>query len=221
MEILEILNESSDQLLPEDLDFFETELATGGYEDSYRAKCMEKIKKLRKWNKGDISERITVTDKTGKVKPAPKGLVLGMMDVLPENEKEALPKLSVAELIKAELFSIRERSDYKSSFKDYVKNKKEIDEDFIDKNYSIFDTWEIDAIVSVKQLSEDFLEKYFGAVDHDKLARYQQFSEGFFMKHFAQLNAETVLIYGKNEWRKKENRSKQLDVFLRLKGVKY
>ena len=129
--------------------------------------------------------------------------------------------MTLVELIKSELFSLRERSDYKSSFKDYVKNKKEIDEEFIDKNYSIFDTWEIDAIVSVKQLSEDFLEKYFGAVDHDKLARYQQFSEGFFMKHFAQLNAETVLIYGKNEWRKKENRSKQLDVFLRLKGVKF
>ena len=221
MEVLKILNESSGQLLPEDLDFFETELATGGYEDSYRAKCMEKIKKLRKWNKGDIAERITVADNTGKEKPTPKGLVLGMMDVLPENEKEALPQMTLVELIKSELFSLRERSDYKSSFKDYVKNKKEIDEEFIDKNYSIFDTWEIDAIVSVKQLSEDFLEKYFGAVDHDKLARYQQFSEGFFMKHFAQLNAETVLIYGKNEWRKKENRSKQLDVFLRLKGVKF
>lgn len=221
MEVLKILEESSEQLLPEDLDFFETELATGGYDDSYRAKCMEKIKQLRRWNQEDKSFISNEYDNMVKEKPAPKGLVLGMREVLPENQVEALPKLSLVELIKSELFSLRERSDYKSSFKDYVKNKQEIDEEFIDKNYSIFDTWEIDAIVSVKQLSEDFLEKYFGAVDHEKLARYQQFSEGFFMKHFAQLNAETVLLHGKNEWRKKENRSKQLDVFLRLKGVKF
>jgi hypothetical protein len=34
------------------------------------------------------------------------------------------------------------------------------------------------------------------------------------------MDATIVLQHGKNEWRKKENRSKQLDVFLRLKGVK-
>ena len=55
---------------------------------------------------------------------------------------------------------------------------------------------------------------------YDKIARYQLFSEGFFMKHYAQLDVNIVLGHGKNEWRKKENRSKQLDVFLRLKGVK-
>ena len=72
----------------------------------------------------------------------------------------------------------------------------------------------------MKQLGEPFLEKYFGALDHDKIARYQLFSEAFFMKHYAQMDATIVLQHGKNEWRKKENRSKQLDVFLRLKGVK-
>ena len=69
-------------------------------------------------------------------------------------------------------------------------------------------------------MGEDFIEKYFGALDHDKIARYQQFSEVFFMKHFSQMDYTIVLEHGKNEWRKKENRSKQLDVFLRLKGVK-
>ena len=69
-------------------------------------------------------------------------------------------------------------------------------------------------------MGEPFLEKYFGALDHDKIARYQLFSEAFFMKHYSQMDATIVLQHGKNEWRKKENRSKQLDVFLRLKGVK-
>jgi hypothetical protein len=40
------------------------------------------------------------------------------------------------------------------------------------------------------------------------------------MKHYSQMDATIVLTKGKNEWRKKEKRSKQLDVFLRLKGVK-
>lgn len=34
------------------------------------------------------------------------------------------------------------------------------------------------------------------------------------------MDAEIVLTKGKNDWRKKGNRSSQLDVFLRLKGVK-
>lgn len=69
-------------------------------------------------------------------------------------------------------------------------------------------------------MGESFLEKYFGALDPDKVARYQEFSEQFFMKHFSQLDAVAVLAHGKNEWRKKDKRSKQLDVFLRLKGIK-
>ena len=39
------------------------------------------------------------------------------------------------------------------------------------------------------------------------------------MKHFNDLNYNTVLQKGVNEWRKKANRSNKLDVFLRLKGV--
>ncbi|MCR5783783.1 MAG: hypothetical protein K6G90_13735 [Clostridia bacterium] len=94
-----------------------------------------------------------------------------------------------------------------------------MDADFVDKHLSYFKPWELDAIISVKQMPEEFLEKYFGVLDHAKIARYQQFSESFFIKHFSQLDTEIVLRYGKNPWRKKENRSKQLDVFLRIKGV--
>ena len=72
----------------------------------------------------------------------------------------------------------------------------------------------------VMPLSEDFLDKYFSSLDADKIAHYQLFSEKFFIRHYAQMDAEIVLTKGKNEWRKKENRSSQLDVFLRLKGVK-
>jgi hypothetical protein len=75
-------------------------------------------------------------------------------------------------------------------------------------------------MLTIIPLEEGFLEKYFGALDKDKISRYQCFSEGFFIKHYSQLDATVVLTKSKNEWRKKENRSKRLDVFLRLKGVK-
>ena len=123
-------------------------------------------------------------------------------------------------MIFKDVTAMREVSSYKTNFKKYVAEKTEIDADFVDTHYSFFQPWELDAIISVKQMGEDFIEKYFGALDHDKIARYQQFSEVFFMKHFSQMDYTIVLEHGKNEWRKKENRSKQLDVFLRLKGVK-
>ena len=119
-----------------------------------------------------------------------------------------------------EIKKIRGGREYRHDFKEYVKKTSEINGEFIDKNYSFFMPWEIDAIVSVKELEEEFLEKYFGALDKKKIARYQRFSESFFMKHFSQMDATIVLAKGKNEWRKKEKRSSQLDVFLRLKGVK-
>ena len=115
---------------------------------------------------------------------------------------------------------IRERDDYKKEFKRFVKNSSVIDSGFLDAHFSRFKPWEMGAILSLKPLDEAFLEKYFGALDHDKIARYQIFSEHFFMKHFAQLNPDIVLAHGKNSWRVKERRSRQLDVFLRLKGIK-
>jgi len=72
----------------------------------------------------------------------------------------------------------------------------------------------------IKQVDESFLEKYFCSLDPKKISRYQKFSESFFMHHFNQLDADLILKRGLNEWCAKENRSKQLDVFLRLKGVK-
>ena len=48
MEILEILKNSKDEIYLEDLDFFETELATGNYAESYISECKEQIEIVRK-----------------------------------------------------------------------------------------------------------------------------------------------------------------------------
>lgn len=222
MDILKILEESGKELYPEDLEFFEAELATGGHYDAiYRAKCTSKIKELRAWmSSSSEPEKPKNSSSEAKKKAPDKGIYKSIGDIAPKAANPTAAALSPAELIASELDALRKKDSYKSAFKSYISNKEEIDADFIDLHYSLFKPWELDAIISVKQMPEDFLEKYFGALDHDKIARYQQFSEAFFMKHYSQMDADIVLNHGKNEWRKKENRSKQLDVFLRLKGVK-
>ena len=215
MDILEILNKSGRDLYPEDLDFFETELATGGpYSEEYKSECRALIVKLRNWQKEDDDACDSSTPQGKK-----KGVEVDITDLAP---KEANPLMDMPQdqLLFMDIAKMRDDSSYKTNFKNRIQNADFVDADFIEKHFSFFKEWELNAILSVKQLGEPFLEKYFGALEHDKIARYQLFSEAFFMKHFSQLDYTIVLQHGKNEWRKKENRSKQLDVFLRLKGVK-
>ena len=215
MDILEILKKSGKDLYPEDLDFFETELATGGhYNAAYQAECRTLIKQIRNWQKTPTPAEDTAT---------PKGKVKGIeLDISKGAPKEANPAMELPQdqRLFMDITKMRDEASYKTKFKKRIQVADFVDAAFIEKHFAFFKEWELNAILSVKQLGEPFLEKYFGALDHDKVARYQLFSESFFMKHFAQLDATIVLQHGKNEWRKKENRSKQLDVFLRLKGVK-
>ena len=220
MDILKILENSGKDLYLEDLDFFETELATGGhYDAAYQAQCRSKIKELRAWLSEDATENEKTQNKK-KNEKAPAGIVVGIGELAPKDSNPVAASLTPEQMIFKDITAMREVSSYKTNFKKYVAKKTEIDPAFVDKHYSFFQPWELDAIISVKQMGEEFIEKYFGALDHDKISRYQQFSEAFFMKHFSQMDYTIVLEHGKNEWRKKENRSKQLDVFLRLKGVK-
>ncbi len=219
MDILNILENSKNELYIEDLDFFETELATGEYDEAYVAQCKELIVKIRNWISGGEAKSSTTSPPSQQQK-APKGLIVGIGDIAPKTANPVAQSMKPEDIIFSEISALRENNSYKTDFKRYIKNKAEIDAAFIEKYFSFFKPWELDAIISVKQMGEEFLEKYFGALNHDKIARYQLFSEAFFLKHYSQLDVDVVLEHGKNEWRKKENRSKQLDVFLRLKGVK-
>ena len=215
MDILEILKKSGKDLYPEDLDFFETELATGGhYDAAYQAECRALMKQIRNWKKASAP-----SDDPAKAKGKSGGIEMDISKVAP---KEANPFMDMPQdqRLFLDITKMRDDSSYKTKFKKRIQEADFVDAAFIEKHFAFFKEWELNAILSVKQLGEPFLEKYFGALDHDKIARYQLFSEAFFMKHYAQMDATIVLQHGKNEWRKKENRSKQLDVFLRLKGVK-
>ena len=207
MQVLEILKNSG-----KDLAFFEAELDTGDYTREYIDQCKDLIAEIRKWKKQAAKQSVQ------DVIPAnilvdPDKLVPGV------KPKEKTPQERLAEFTHA-LQQMRTAGNYKTRFKQYLADHTEIDETFIDQHIALFQPTELESIVMTMPLSEDFLDKYFASLDVDKIARYQLFSEKFFIRHYAQMDAEIVLTKGKNEWRKKENRSSQLDVFLRLKGVK-
>ncbi len=222
MDILKILEDSGNDLYPEDLDFFETELdVCEDFDPDYISKCKSIIYSLRRWMYGneDVAQEETSANGSNR-KKLDTGISVSISDLAPKEANPVLASLSSAEIIRMEIISLRELKSYKTEFKKYVGQKEEIDAQFVDAHYSMFRPWELNAIISLKQMPEEFLEKYFGALDHDKIARYQKFSEGFFMKHYSQMDPEVVLKHGKNEWRKKESMSKQLEVFLRLKGIR-
>lgn len=212
MQVMEILKNSVKDLYPEDLAFFEAELDTGDYTREYIDQCKDLIAEIRKWKKQAANQSVQDVIPSN-ILVDPDKLVPGV------KPKEKTPQERLAEFTHA-LQQMRTAGNYKTRFKQYLADHTEIDETFIDQHIALFQPTELESIVMTMPLSEDFLDKYFASLDADKIARYQLFSEKFFIRHYVQMDAEIVLTKGKNEWRKKENRSSQLDVFLRLKGVK-
>ena len=212
MQVLEILKKNGTELYPEDLAFFEAELDTGDYPPEYIDQCKNLIAEIRNQKKQAAKPKVQDVIPSN-ILVDPDKLVPGV------KPKEKTPQERLAEFTHA-LQQMRTAGNYKTHFKQYLADHTEIDETFIDQHIALFQPTELESIVMTMPLSEDFLDKYFASLDADKIARYQLFSEKFFIRHYAQMDAEIVLTKGKNEWRKKENRSSQLDVFLRLKGVK-
>ena len=212
MQVLEILKKNGAELYPEDLAFFEAELDTGDYPLEYIDQCKDLIAEIRNQKKQAAKPKVQDV--------IPPNILVDPDKLVPgAKPKEKTPQERLNELTHA-LNQMRTATNYKTRFKQYLANHPEIDEGFIDQNIAVFQPGELESILMVMPLSEDFLDKYFSSLDADKIARYQLFSEKFFIRHYAQMDAEIVLTKGKNDWRKKENRSTQLDVFLRLKGVK-
>ena len=212
MQVLEILKKNGMELYPEDLAFFEAELDTGDYPLEYIDQCKDMIAEIRNQKKQAAKPKVQDV--------IPSNILVDPDKLVPgAKPKEKTPQERLNELTHA-LNQMRTATNYKTRFKQYLADHPEIDEAFIDQNIAVFQSGELESILMVMPLSEDFLDKYFSSLDADKIARYQLFSERFFIRHYAQMDAEIVLTKGKNDWRKKENRSSQLDVFLRLKGVK-
>lgn len=215
MNILEILQKNGKDLLPEEIDLLKVELETGNYEAEYIDSCKTLISEISNW----INEKRSA-DHQSKI--VPSQMILPPDKLVPSDVRgiPTPPPISPEKTVFSDLQRIRAGKDYKSAFKKYIKESVIVNESFVVKNFGLFKDWEVNALLACIQFSEEFLEKYFTVLDHKAIALYQLFSEGFFIKHYVDLDAETVLSRGINPWKDKLLRSKQLDVFLRIKGVK-
>ena len=218
MDILTTLRAKGQILFSEDLEFFEVELAAGDYDEVYVHNCRKEIESIRLAHEQEALEN---KKKKSAENEKPKSSVLIDLDKLtPQGVASPADNMTDRERIMQEIRQIRKiQESHIENFKDYVQNQPLLTEEYIDANFTFFDGAEMDVIVAVKQLSEKFVEKYFAALNLKAVAQHQQYSEQFFMKHFSKLDAGIVLANNKNAWHKKENRSKELNVFLRLKGV--
>jgi hypothetical protein len=216
MDILQILKTNGKELLPEDLEMLRAELDTGDYDYAYKRECRALIGAIKHWIKGE--DRVV----THGGKAVPDNMTMSLDKLVPPNSNGIphVPVIPPERVVSNDLTRMRTEKEYKTLFKDYVKNSPVINEEFVEKNFTLFKDWERDAMLSCMQFSETYLDKYFDTLDHKLISLHQQFSESFFMKHYADLDVYLVLTRGVNPWRSKSHRSKQLNVFLRLKGVK-
>ena len=220
MDIYETLKSSGESLYIEDLDYFETELATNDkYDEIYKSKCMLLIEDLRNWKRSNSDEFVLPKKRRGsKKKNNVDKLILGANELMDSDVGKS--REEIEEMIISDISTIRKSRDYKKMFKKYLNENSQIDEEFVDKHFAMFRKTEMSEILTYIPMSEAFIEKYFNIVDLKIISAKQYISEEFFIKHFNDLDVEKVLYNKRNEWAEKGNRSTQLDVFLRLRGVK-
>lgn len=229
MDILKILRTDAQNVSPEDLAMFEDALSTGDYENTfatvqsdamYQKECQKLISQIRSWAKTNatVNEGKDGSD-PAKLEARNSGVIVDGKDLSPFNAPVEVSRTAVEE-VASDLAAMRRSEDYKKRFGEYITESDSLTEDFIDKNFGLFEQLELDCMLSSISFSEAFLEKRFSQLNHSAIARHQFFSEKFFRKHFADLDADIVLQKGVNPWRKKDKRSNELDVFLRLKGIR-
>lgn len=208
-DILSILKNDGPSLSSEELSSYHEILQSGSYDKKTVQACEELLCALeqerrlsREKEKKPLEKKSSDSERVNADAP-----------------KSAEP-LDYAKIVADYFKKNRNRPDYKSHFRKYIAESNFFREDFIGQNISLFNAEELEIIVSVIQLSEPFLEKFFKSFDPEKISRYQEFSEEFFIKHINELKIDVVLKEGRNPWRRKEVMSKKLSGMLRLKGVR-
>lgn len=207
MNVLKILQNNGKDLLPSEIELLHTQLATGDYTEDYKKQCKSMLIELENWAK----EATKSPKKKRKEIPTPVRHPDAILPTAPDSPPERQVEIALQKM--------RTEKDYKAQFKHYVNSTNFIDEDFLQKNFSLFREHEMDVLLSCIKLSEAFLEKHFSLLNPKMIALHQKFSENFFMKHFEELPVETTLTRGVNSWKEMSARSTQLSVFLRIKGV--
>lgn len=247
MDIKGILTNQWAELLDVDLASLEEELATGGYDSSYVLECNDAIWRIRRERTDAFRKELLAKKESAEGSKAlepsagmPKAkivkepgkkpelsvnvplsesvMAVPATELSPYGTPAAQPEPTEGEKLMRQLELIRLSAKPLDELEKYLMGSP-FDEAFIERNISIFRGAELSVVLGCYGFDEAFLEKYFNVFDADDIAKTQRFSEEFFMRHYAELDAKTVLEQGVNDWRKKGARSKKLDMFLRLKGV--
>ncbi len=211
MNILEILKTQGKSLSALELDSYRNLLLTGGYDKKMVQEGLEILCSLK--------QELILEKERKKVADGKRGWPSQGSGCKPKESQDNQP-LDYVKNVSDYFKKNRSRPDYKSHFRKYIAESDFFREDFIGQNISLFTAEELNIILSVIQLSETFLEKFFKSFDPEKISKYQEFSEEFFIKHINELKIDIVLKEGRNPWRRKEVMSKKLLGMLRLKGVR-
>lgn len=218
MDVKDILEKQGVQLLGIDLDALEEELRTGEYDSSYARDCLEKISDIRAARKA--AREMSSRPSSSTVLHHNASSSSGKNQSFSGHSTESLPKTQRSTFARG-LLAVRDGGGSVKLLRDLLASYPYANEVFIDENIDLFTQDELKTLLKIKAFSEAFLEKYFTTLDHETLAKNQKFSEEFFITHFVDLDAETVLRKGINEWCDRAKRSTKLDVFLRIKGVRF
>lgn len=228
MDVEGILENQSDELLEIDLRCLEEELDTGGYAKQYVAHCKRLISKIRnrKMAGAKIVERNDGAQEEGDTREGSASMIreVPLDQLSPFSQPPAAAK-SAAEatddLLWGCVLDARRGSQQQSDLRNLLHGKRALGEQFVEAHIGEMTHEELSVFLECRHFSESFLDRYFTVLDPGKIARFQLFSEEFFINHFSEMNPTIVLKQGKNPWRKKDARSKKLDTFLRIKGVRF
>ena len=198
MNIKEILLTQEAELLDIDLDCLEEQLETGDYDYHYAKSCKATIAAIRQKRRQAVEQQRQSQRKPSEKPELPQIPLEELSPHSAPSQSAGRSALSKDQQVMSAIEATRVGDGSQSAFIKLVRNTPELDERFVKAH--------------INELSKSELST---------LIERMSFSEEFFIKHFTDLSATTVLKQGKNSWRKKENRSNKLDAFLRLKGVRY
>lgn len=221
-DIKEILITQEAELLDIDLDSLKERLETGDYDRCYVKSCNDVIAAIRRKRQNAAVRESLSEQELSKESELPQVPLEDLSPyVVASRQKPDDAPLDQGQAVMRAIEDTRIGNGASHALKRLARATPTLNEDFVEAHINDLSKNELSTLLECIAFSEGFLERYFPTLNHDAIARYQTFSEEFFIRHFSDLNASTVLKLGRNSWRVKENRSSKLDAFLRLKGVRY
>jgi len=213
MDIKDELLKNRSILSLDDLDYYKSQLEIGSFESSYYEECYLLILEIKdeilQKNSDMASQRVTPVN-------FGKSVVMKPGDIDPKQGGKAT---TPDEQLVGYIIASRHRTTNKEEFTKLLKTNPNINEQFFEKHFSKFTQNELDWSLENFMFTEKFLEDHFSNLTSVIISSTQKFSEEFFIKHMAQLDATIALTKGINDWKDKTKRRKKLDTILKLKGI--